>query len=69
MLLTVTLATQYESFMGAWIGSTLGMVAGDALAIAVGSIAGSRLPQRKINIGAAALFVAFGIALIVSTVL
>ncbi len=66
MLLTVTLATQYESFIGTWIGSTLGMVAGSGLAIVVGSFAGSRLPQRQINYIAAALFVGFGIVLIVT---
>ncbi|HCI86006.1 MAG TPA: hypothetical protein DHV68_04090 [Dehalococcoidia bacterium] len=64
MLLTVTLATQYDSFVGAWIGSTLGMVAADALAIAVGSNLKGRLPQKRINQGAAALFFLFGTGLI-----
>ena len=46
--------------MGAWIGSTLGMVAADALAIVVGAIAANNLPERFIQLIAAALFLAFG---------
>jgi putative Ca2+/H+ antiporter (TMEM165/GDT1 family) len=68
MLATITLATQYESFVGTWIGSTLGMVAADGLAIGVGIIAGSRLPQKQIRYVAAALFVVFGVALIYQSV-
>jgi putative Ca2+/H+ antiporter (TMEM165/GDT1 family) len=63
MLATGTLAT-HESPIGTWVGSTLGMVAADAIAIAVGKVLGGRLPERAIRIGAAVAFVAFGIALI-----
>lgn len=63
MLATITLATQEEWF-GTWIGSTLGMVAADALAIGVGAVLGKRLPERVIKIAAALAFLAFGIALI-----
>lgn len=59
MLATITLATRYEVW-GTWIGSTLGMVAADALAIAAGSVLGTRLPERVVRIVAAALFVVFG---------
>ena len=52
MLATVTLATK-NGLVGTWIGSTLGMVAADALAIVVGQQLGSRLPARVIKIGAA----------------
>lgn len=58
MLATVTLATR-EGVVGTWLGSTLGMVAADALAIVVGRVLGSRLPDRAIKIGAAAAFFAF----------
>jgi putative Ca2+/H+ antiporter (TMEM165/GDT1 family) len=68
MLATVTLATQYDSFVGTWFGSTLGMVAADALAIGVGVLAGKRLPQKQIRYFAAALFVVFGVVLIVQAV-
>lgn len=64
MLATITLATTNGLF-GTWLGSTLGMVAADALAIGVGALLGTRLPERSIRIGAAVLFVVFGVALIV----
>lgn len=41
------------------------MVAADALAILIGQQLGARLPERVIRIGAAVLFVAFGLVLIV----
>ncbi|MDX6287592.1 MAG: Ca2+/H+ antiporter, family [Frankiales bacterium] len=63
MLATVTLATR-EGWLGTWVGSTAGMVAADALAIAVGAVLGKRLPEKAIRIGAAALFVVFGVLLI-----
>ncbi len=64
MLATITLATQ-EGWFGTWLGSTLGMVAADALAIGVGAVLGRRLPEKVIAYGAAALFALFGILLIV----
>ncbi|MEQ6899857.1 TMEM165/GDT1 family protein [Nocardioides sp. YIM 152588] len=63
MLATITLATQ-EGWLGTWIGSTVGMVAADALAIAVGAVLGRRLPEKVISYGAAALFALFGVVLI-----
>ena len=64
MLATITLATQYGWF-GTWIGSTVGMVAADALAILVGRLLGRHLPDKVIKYCAAALFAIFGIWLIV----
>ncbi|MBN8881574.1 MAG: TMEM165/GDT1 family protein [Salana multivorans] len=64
MLATITLATK-EGLFGVWLGSTIGMVAADALAIGVGALLGKRLPERTIRIGASILFVVFGIILIV----
>ena len=64
MLATITLATD-NGLLGTWIGSTLGMVAADALAIVVGQQLGARLPERTIKIGAAITFVAFGLFLII----
>ncbi len=51
MLATITLATDYGWF-GTWLGSTLGMVAADALAIVVGRALGKRLPEKAIAYGA-----------------
>ncbi len=59
MLATITLTTQHNWF-GVWVGSTLGMVAADGLAIAIGALLGSRLPERAIAIGATILFFGFG---------
>ncbi|GAA4918808.1 putative Ca2+/H+ antiporter (TMEM165/GDT1 family) [Stackebrandtia albiflava] len=67
MLATVTLATSYGWF-GTWLGSTVGMVAADALAILVGRALGRRLPERTVKYGAAALFVVFGIWLLIDAV-
>jgi len=67
MLATITLATDHGWF-GTWLGSTLGMVAADALAIVVGRALGKRLPEKVIAYGAAALFFLFGIWLAVEAV-
>jgi putative Ca2+/H+ antiporter (TMEM165/GDT1 family) len=67
MLATITLATREEP-IGTWLGSTAGMVAADAIAIAVGKVLGTRLPERLIRYGAAAAFAVFGVILIVGAV-
>jgi putative Ca2+/H+ antiporter (TMEM165/GDT1 family)/protein-S-isoprenylcysteine O-methyltransferase Ste14 len=59
MLATITLATQHD-WVGVWIGSTLGMVAADALAIVVGRTLGRLLPEHMVRVGAAVLFFLFG---------
>ncbi|MEV1285596.1 TMEM165/GDT1 family protein [Micromonospora sp. NPDC049679] len=67
MLATITLATNHGWF-GTWLGSTIGMVAADALAILVGRMLGKRLPEKAIKYGAAALFVIFGVWLLVEAI-
>lgn len=64
MLATVTLATTEEPW-GTWLGSTAGMVVADALALAIGAVLGTRLPERAIKMFAAAAFVVFGVLLVV----
>ena len=64
MLATITLAT-HEGWFGTWIGSTVGMVAADALAIGVGAVLGKRLPEKAIRYSATAAFVVFGVLLLV----
>jgi putative Ca2+/H+ antiporter (TMEM165/GDT1 family) len=76
MLATVTLAADYgggsgsstAALIGVWAGSTIGMVAADALAIAVGHALGRRLPDRLIKYGAAAAFAIFGALLVIDGV-
>ena len=63
MLATITLATR-EGLWGTWLGSTLGMVAADALAIVAGRALGARLPERAIRIGAAISFFVFAAILL-----
>ena len=63
MLATITLAVR-EDWFGTWIGSTVGMVTADALAIAVGAVLGRKLPEKVITYGAAAAFALFGVVLI-----
>ncbi|WP_434743999.1 TMEM165/GDT1 family protein [Micromonospora sp. SH-82] len=67
MLATITLATQYGWF-GTWLGSTIGMVAADALAILVGRLLGKKLPERTIKYGAAILFAICGLWLTIEGV-
>lgn len=66
MLATITLATR-EGIVGTWLGSTVGMVAADAIAIVVGRVLGARLPEKAIRIGAATLFFVFAVVLLVET--
>jgi putative Ca2+/H+ antiporter (TMEM165/GDT1 family) len=68
MLATITLATQH-GWLGTWVGSTLGMVAADALAILVGRLLGRHLPEKVIKYGAAGLFAIFGIWLVVEAII
>jgi hypothetical protein len=67
MLATITLAADND-WLGVWIGSTLGMVVADGLAIIVGAVAGKHLPERLIQIGAAALFLLFGVFMLLENV-
>jgi len=63
MLATITLATR-EGLFGTWLGSTVGMVVADALAIGAGHLLGTRLPERFIKYAAAASFFVFGALLL-----
>lgn len=64
MLATVTIASQYPSLAAVWMGSTLGMVLADGLAVWAGHALGLRLPERQIRYGAAAIFFASGLYLL-----
>jgi Ca2+/H+ antiporter, TMEM165/GDT1 family len=61
MLTTVTLASQQQSFVPVWLGSSLGMVIADGIAVILGVVAGRRLPERAIKLVAAAIFIVFGL--------
>ncbi len=59
-LATVTLASDHD-WAGVWIGSTLGMVLADGLAIGVGRLLHRRLPQQLLHVLAGVLFLMFGL--------
>jgi putative Ca2+/H+ antiporter (TMEM165/GDT1 family) len=61
MLTTITIGSQQQSFIGVWLGSTLGMVVADGLAIIVGKVMGRRIPERAVKIIAAIVFFAAGL--------
>ncbi|MEO8605528.1 MAG: TMEM165/GDT1 family protein [bacterium] len=69
MLMTVTIASQQNSFIRVWLGSTLGMVVADGLAIVVGRVLGAKLPERMIKYGAAAVFLLTGVATLAKALL
>jgi Ca2+/H+ antiporter, TMEM165/GDT1 family len=64
MLATATLAAREAPFW-TWIGATAGITASGAVAVAVGTLLGDRLPRRATRLGAAMLFALFGVLLLV----
>jgi Ca2+/H+ antiporter, TMEM165/GDT1 family len=64
MLATATLAAR-DSPVLTWFGATLGIIASATVAVLVGRWLGDRLPRRATRIGAAILFVVFGVLLLV----
>jgi Ca2+/H+ antiporter, TMEM165/GDT1 family len=63
MVATVLLAVDHD-WVGIWLGSTLGMVVADALAIGVGLVLGRTLPAAVLRTGAAVVFFLGGGALL-----
>ncbi|HEX2910042.1 MAG TPA: TMEM165/GDT1 family protein [Chloroflexia bacterium] len=61
MLATITIASQQQSFIPVWLGSTVGMVLADGIAVIVGMVLGKRLPERLIQIVAALIFIGSGL--------
>jgi putative Ca2+/H+ antiporter (TMEM165/GDT1 family) len=51
----------WARFWGVTLGSTLGMVSADVVAIAVGRALGTRLPERQLRYASALIFIAFGL--------
>jgi len=61
MLATITIASEQNDFYGVWIGSTIGMVLADGLAIIAGKVMGKNLPETLIKYVGAAIFLISGI--------
>jgi Ca2+/H+ antiporter, TMEM165/GDT1 family len=68
MLATFALATS-QGPIPTWIGSTLGEVAANLIAVAVGHQVGLRLSPRAVRIGSAVLFAGAGIVVLAGTLL
>ncbi len=59
-LATVTLAS-HHNWAGVWIGSTIGMILADALAIGAGLLLHQRLPEQLLHAVSSLLFLLFGL--------
>jgi putative Ca2+/H+ antiporter (TMEM165/GDT1 family) len=60
MLATIALASDHD-WAGVWIGTTVGMVVADGLAIAAGVLLHRRLPEGLLHALASLLFLLFGL--------
>ncbi|HEX9093624.1 MAG TPA: TMEM165/GDT1 family protein, partial [Coriobacteriia bacterium] len=67
--LTASGLTASQTFWGVWLGSTVGMMIADGVAIVVGSVLGKRLPERLITRISGSIFILFGVATIVAALL
>ena len=54
--------TGTQTFWGVWLGSTIGMMIADGIAIVVGSVMGKRLPEKLNRIIATAISILFVLA-------
>lgn len=63
-LVTAVLAAEAAALVPVWLGSSLGMLVADGLAVWGGVVLGRRLPERAIKVGASSLFVLFGLLLL-----
>ena len=64
-LATVALGARFHSFLWVTVGTTLGMLFSDGLAVALGKSFSDRIPMRYVRWFAATLFILFGVALLV----
>ena len=69
MLATVTLAGQLRDAVPVWLGSTVGMVAADGIAVVAGVVAGRRIPEKAVKLVAAGLFIVSGLWLLLGAAL
>lgn len=66
MLATATLAAKDNPVL-TWVGATIGIICAGALGAIVGKVFGARLPARALRIGSAAMFLVFGVILLVTS--
>ena len=58
--------TSTQTFWGVWMGSTVGMMIADGIAIIVGAVLGKKLPERLITRISGVIFILFGVASLVA---
>ena len=58
--------TAQQTFWGVWMGSTVGMMIADGLAIIVGSVMGKTLPEKLITRISGTIFILFGVFAVAS---
>jgi putative Ca2+/H+ antiporter (TMEM165/GDT1 family) len=63
-LATAVLAAEAGALLPVWLGSSLGMLVADGLAVVAGVVLGRRLPERAIKAGATTLFLLIGLLLL-----
>jgi putative Ca2+/H+ antiporter (TMEM165/GDT1 family) len=68
MLATVMIAGRQHNFIGVWLGSTVGLLAANSLAIVVGKLLGKKLPEKIIRYGTALVFIGSGMLAIIEAV-
>ena len=56
--------TGTAAFIGVWLGSTMGMVIADGIAILIGSVLGKKLPEKLITRISGIVFILFGVGII-----
>ena len=61
--------TGTQTFWGVWLGSTIGMMIADGIAIVVGSVMGKRLPEKLITRISGTIFILFGLATLIAAFL
>ncbi|MBN2248241.1 MAG: TMEM165/GDT1 family protein [Coriobacteriia bacterium] len=64
--LTAPTAGTFSTGLGVWLGSSLGFLLADMVAIVGGALLGSRLPERMISRASAVVFVLFGVITLLS---
>jgi putative Ca2+/H+ antiporter (TMEM165/GDT1 family) len=58
-----------QTFWGVWLGSTVGMMIADGIAILVGSVLGKKLPERLITRISGWIFILFGVATLIAALI
>ncbi|OYZ21254.1 MAG: hypothetical protein B7Y39_09485 [Bdellovibrio sp. 28-41-41] len=66
-LATIALGARYTSIVLVTLGSTVGMMASNALAIFLGERMLKRIPMKWVRIAACILFMVFGVAILIGT--